>query len=144
MRKTMSKKSVIASFVAIMASVVLLFGATQISSAKAQETVTPVATWTLKAADGSGYNDPGQTNRKVKEICGATLTVSDMMFWDSATNVHVNRADAPSGYPICSVSTNGAGASPHDYFRRIRALVERRGRFVEIDRRSGICAFNYG
>ena len=110
MRKTMSKKSVIASFVAIMASVVLLFGATQISSAKAQDEVTPVATWTLKAADGSGYNDSGQTNRKVKEICGAALTVSDMMFWDSATNAIGN--GAPSGYPIYSVSTNHVGASP--------------------------------
>ena len=110
MKKKMSKKSVIASFVAIMASVVLLFGATQISSAKAQDEVTPVATWTLKAADGSGYNDPGQTNRKVKEICGAALTVSDMMFWDSATNT-IGKG-APSGYPICSVSTNRVGASP--------------------------------
>ena len=45
MRKMMSKKSVIASFVAIMASVVFIFGATRISAAKAQETVTPVATW---------------------------------------------------------------------------------------------------
>ena len=110
MKKKMSKKSVIASFVAIMASVLLLFGATQISSAKAQDEVTPVATWTLKAADGSGYNDPGQTNRKVKEICGAALTVSDMMFWDSATNT-IGKG-APSGYPICSVSTNRVGASP--------------------------------
>ena len=67
---------------------------------------------TLKAADGSGYGDDSQTNRKVKAICGAALTVSDMMFWDSATNVHVNRADAPAGYPIYSVSTNHAGASP--------------------------------
>lgn len=52
MRKTMSKKSVIASFGAIMASVVFLFGATRISSAKAQEAVTPVATWTLTEANG--------------------------------------------------------------------------------------------
>lgn len=86
-------------------------------SAGVKNSCTLTAKWqpadgTLKAADGSGYNDDGQTNRKVKEICGAALTVSDMMFWDSATNVHVNRADAPAGYPIYSVSTNHAGASP--------------------------------
>ena len=68
---------------------------------------------TLKAADGSGYNDGGQTNRKVKEICGAALTVSDMMFWKSASDVTGPiRPVALSGYPIYSASTNHVGASP--------------------------------
>ena len=85
-------------------------------TAGVKKSCTLTAKWqpadgTLKAADGSGYGDGGQTNRKVKEICGAALTVPDMMFWDSATDVHVNRADAPAGYPIYSVSTNHAGAS---------------------------------
>ena len=84
-------------------------------TAGVKKSCTLTAKWqpadgTLKAADGSGYNDAGQTNRKVKEICGAALTVQDMMFWKSSTDV--SRADAPSGYPIYSVSTNHAGASP--------------------------------
>ena len=86
-------------------------------TAGVKKSCTLTAKWqpadgTLKAADGSGYNDGGQTNRKVKDVYGAALNVPDMMFWDSATHPYVNRADAPAGYPIYSVSTNHAGASP--------------------------------
>lgn len=66
----------------------------------------------LEAKSGGvyGYSDASNANRKVKEICGAALTVQDMMFWSSATDV--GREGAPSGYPIYSVSTNDVGASP--------------------------------
>lgn len=84
-------------------------------TAGVKKSCTLTAKWqpangTLKAADGSGYNDASKTNRKVNKICGAALTVPDMMFWSSATDV--GREGAPSGYPIYSASTNFVGASP--------------------------------
>ena len=84
-------------------------------SAGVKSSCTLTAKWqpangTLKSADGNGYNDASQTNRKVNEVYGAALTVPDMMFWKSASDV--GRSDAPSGYPIYSASTNHVGASP--------------------------------
>lgn len=70
----------------------------------------------LEAKSGGvyGYSDASNANRKVKEICGAALTVKDMMFWSSADG-DIGKG-APSGYPIYSVSTNKIGASPTIYF----------------------------
>ena len=99
MRKTMSKKSVIASFVAIMASVVFLFGATRISSAKAQEAVTPVATWTLTEANGASKVYDLRNDSKMKEVCGISGTdpmdsgsflQTDANLWDKHTSAYTD------------------------------------------------------
>lgn len=68
----------------------------------------------LVAKNGSGYGDPQQSNRKIKQIYGEDLTVHDAMLWGSATS-DIGK-NAPAGFPIYSVSTNDIGASPTIYF----------------------------
>ena len=91
-------------------------------TAGVKKSCTLTAKWqpadgTLKAADGSGYNEGGQSNRrKVKEIYGEDLTVHDAMLWGSASDIGKNAPNALEGFPIYSVSTNHIGASPTIYF----------------------------
>lgn len=111
MRKTMSKKSVIASFVAIMASVVLLFGATQISSAKAQDAVTPVATWTLKAEN----TDYTVTQHTMTEICGISGSAlqQDAMLWRQDTSASPDTSTNLIYSPSIALTAAGAYYAVH-------------------------------
>ena len=111
MRKMMSKKSIIASFVAIMVSVVLLFGATQISSAKAQETVTPVATWTLKAEN----TDYSVTQHTMTEVCGISGSAlqTDAMLWRQVTSASSDASNNLIYLPSTVLTAAGAYYAVH-------------------------------
>lgn len=111
MRKMMSKKSVIASFVAIMASVVFIFGATRISAAKAQETVTPVATWTLKAEN----TDYSVTQHTMTEVCGISggALQTDAMLWRQDTSASSDTSTNLIYSPSIALTAAGALYAVH-------------------------------
>lgn len=111
MIKTMSKKSVIASFGAIMASVVFLFGATRISAAKAQEAVTPVATWTLKA-ENTDYTVTQHTMTEVCGISGSALQ-TDAMLWRQDTSASSDTSTNLIYLPSTSLTAAGAYYAVH-------------------------------